>query len=202
MKKYIINISREFGCNAREVARQLAARRAIEFHDQDLIRRTCEKAGIHEDQLPDETDARGDGKSLIRLFGYGSTTNFYSEAAVRAQMEVIREYADQPGSCIFFGRCADYVLKEYPNRLNVFLYAPLDKRIDHIAKSYNLSKEESAKLIRRVDKQRHNYYKFITGENRGDRDNKQVMLDVSEFGIEGTAVVLDGIVKYHFGLDE
>ena len=91
MKKYIINISREFGCNAREVARQLAARRAIEFHDQDLIRRTCEKAGIHEDQLPDETDARGDGKSLIRLFGYGSTTNFYSEAAVRAQMEVIRE---------------------------------------------------------------------------------------------------------------
>lgn len=198
MKKYIINISREFGCNAREVARQLAAKLGIEIYDRDLINMTAERAGINADMF-EQSDAIVDKsqKGLLKSFGYGSSTSFYDDKAVVAQAQVIRELADQDRSCLFFGRCSDYILREYPNCLNIFLYAPLPARIAHIAKAYNMEEKDAEKLIARVDKQRHNYYRYVTGRNRGDRDYKQVMLDVSEFGIEETVNILYHIVLEH-----
>ena len=198
MKKIIINISREFGCNAREIGRQLASKLAVEFHDKDLIDLTAERVGINKD-LFEESDAIVDKtqKGLFKSFGYGSSTNFYDEKAILAQAEVIKELANRGESCIFFGRCSDYILREYPNCLNIFLYAPLAARIKHIARDYDLDEKSAEKLIRRVDKQRHNYYKYVTGKNRGDREYKQVMLDVSEFGIEETVNILYHIVLEH-----
>ena len=84
----------------------------------------------------------------------------------------------------------DYVLREYPNHMNVFLYAPLEARIKHMCETYDLSWPEADKLIKRVDRQRHNYYKYVTGKNRGDRDNKHLMIDVSEYGTDLTAEMI------------
>ncbi|MCC6094141.1 MAG: cytidylate kinase-like family protein [Eubacterium sp.] len=202
MKKYIINISREFGCNAREVARELAMKLAIELYDKDLIDLTCQRAGINEDAFND-SDAIVDSskRNLLQIFSFGSSTEFYSDKAIQAQIEIIKELAQKDGSCIFFGRCADYILREYPNRLNIFLYAPLEKRINHIAKAYELDRATAEKLIKRVDRQRHNYYRYITGMNRGDRDFKQLMIDISEFGIPGTVDIIYDTVQKHFGVE-
>ena len=127
---------------------------------------------------------------LLKSFGYGSSTQFYSDKAVKAQVDIIRDLANKRVSAIFFGRCADYVLREYPNHMNVFLYAPLDARIKHMCETYDLSWPEADKLIKRVDRQRHNYYKYVTGKNRGDRDNKHLMIDVSEYGTDLTAEMI------------
>lgn len=200
MKKYIITISREFGCNAREVGHILASKLNIPFYDKDLVDITAERAGIDADSLIDsEIFLDRHLKELLKMFSYGSSTSFYSEKAVMAQVDVIRELADKKESCIFFGRCSDYILREYPNCLNVFLYAPLSHRIKHMAKDYDLTEASAAKLIKRVDLQRHNYYKYITGKNRGDRDNKHIMLDVSNFGYEGTADLIIDAVNRKFG---
>ena len=200
MKKYIITISREFGCNAREVGHILASKLNIPFYDKDLVDITAERAGINADTLIDsEIFLDRHLKELLKMFSYGSSTSFYSEKAVMAQVDVIRELADKKESCIFFGRCSDYILREYPNCLNVFLYAPLTQRIKHMAKDYDLTEASAAKLIKRVDLQRHNYYKYITGKNRGDRDNKHIMLDVSNFGYEGTADLIIDAVNRKFG---
>lgn len=200
MKKYIITISREFGCNAREVGHILASKLNIPFYDKDLVDITAERAGIDADSLIDsEIFLDRHLKELLKMFSYGSSTSFYSEKAVMAQVDVIRELADKKESCIFFGRCSDYILREYPNCLNVFLYAPLSHRIKHMAKDYDLTESSAAKLIKRVDLQRHNYYKYITGKNRGDRDNKHIMLDVSNFGYEGTADLIIDAVNRKFG---
>ena len=107
-----------------------------------------------------------------------------------AQVDIIRDLANKRVSAIFFGRCADYVLREYPNHMNVFLYAPLEARIKHMCETYDLSWPEADKLIKRVDRQRHNYYKYVTGKNRGDRDNKHLMIDVSEYGTDLTAEMI------------
>lgn len=200
MKKYIITISREFGCNAREVGHILAAKLNVPFYDKDLVDMTAQRAGISPDTLIDsEVFLDRHLKELLKVFSYGSSTSFYSEKAVMAQVDVIRELADKKESCIFFGRCSDYILREYPNCLNVFLYAPLTHRIKHMAKDYDLTEASAAKLIKRVDLQRHNYYKYITGKNRGDRDNKHIMLDVSNFGYEGTADIIINALNNKFG---
>lgn len=181
MKKFIITISREFGCNAREVARKAAAELGVEFYDKDLVDMAAERAGISRDSFLDSEEMLDkNADRLLKSFGYGSSTQFYSDKAVKAQVDIIRDLANKRVSAIFFGRCADYVLREYPNHMNVFLYAPLDARIKHMCETYDLSWPEADKLIKRVDRQRHNYYKYVTGKNRGDRDNKHLMIDVSE----------------------
>ena len=191
MKKFIITISREFGCNAREVARKAAAELGVEFYDKDLVDMAAERAGISRDSFLDSEEMLDkNADRLLKSFGYGSSTQFYSDKAVKAQVDIIRDLANKRVSAIFFGRCADYVLREYPNHMNVFLYAPLEARIKHMCETYDLSWPEADKLIKRVDRQRHNYYKYVTGKNRGDRDNKHLMIDVSEYGTDLTAEMI------------
>ena len=91
------------------------------------------------------------------------------------------------------------MLREHPNTLNVFLYSSYEARIDHLKKAYSLSAVEAEHLIKRIDRQRHNYYKYVTGVNRSDRHLKHVMLDVSKFGEEKVVDILYHIVMMEFG---
>lgn len=203
MKKIIITISREFGCGAREIARKLASDLGITFYDKDLVDMAAQKAGVHVDVFKnsDEVIMSRSASKLFREFGYGSSTAFYSEQAIAAQTDVIRDVADGSDSAILFGRCSDYILREYPNVINFFLYAPIGYRVRHIADAYELDAKESAKLIKRVDKQRHNYYKYVTGQNRGDRNGKNLMIDVETFGIDGTVEMMKAAIKNLYGLE-
>jgi cytidylate kinase len=202
MKKYIITISREFGCNAREIGRTLASRLGVPFYDKDLVDLAAEKAGVHIDVIKESDEVMNKKQSrLFSEFGYGSSTTFYSEKAISAQASVIREIADRQESCIMFGRCSDYILREYPNVLNFFFYAPLKERVKHIAKTYELTEKNADKMIKRIDKQRHNYYKYVTGRNRGDRTGKHVMLDVSTYGIEGSVELICEAIRIRFSDD-
>lgn len=198
-KTYIITISREFGCNAREIGRALASRLGIPFYDKDLIDMAAAKAGVNRDIIQESDEVINSKQNrLFAEFGYGSTTSFHSEKAIKAQASIIHELADRKASCIMFGRCTDYILREYPNVLNVFLYAPLDKKVKHIAKTYELSEKNAEKMIKRIDNQRHNYYKYVTGKNRGDRSGKHVMIDVSNFGVDGSVDLLYEAVQIRF----
>lgn len=195
MSRYIITIGREFGCGAREIARGLASQLGVSLYDKALVDMTASRAGLRVEQVmeADENSIRKQ-KRLFSEFGYGSSTSFYSEDAIQAQAQVICDIANKPESSIIFGRCADYILREYPNVISFFLYAPIDFRISHIAESYGLSEPDAAKLIKRVDRQRHNYYKYVTGHNRGDRDGKALMIDVSSYGEEGTIQLMSDAI--------
>lgn len=201
MKRFIITISREFGCGARGIAKELANRLMIPFYDHELVELAAKKAGVHMDMMKDTDEKVQKRQSkLFKEFSFGSSTDFYSDSAVRAQASVICELADAGQSCIMFGRCADYVLREYPNVLNIFLYAPLKQRIKHITSAYELPDERVAeKLIRKVDRQRHNYYKYVTGRNRGDRLGKDILIDVSTYGEAGTVELMYEAIRIRFG---
>jgi cytidylate kinase len=202
MKRYIITISREFGCNAREIGRTLASRLGVPFYDKDLVDMAAEKAGLHRDIIVESDEIMNKKQNrLFYEFGYGSTSSFYSERAINAQALVIREIADKRESCVMFGRCSDFILREYPNILNFFFYAPMDRKIKHIATTYELTEKNAEKMIKRIDKQRHNYYKYVTGKNRGDRMGKHVMLDVSTYGVEGSVDLLCEAIRIRFSED-
>lgn len=199
MKNFNITISREFGCNAREISRILAGKLGVELYDKDLVDMAAQRAGISVDVFMD-ADKIVDSleEQLTRSFGYGSSTAFYSDKAIQAQTEVIREIANKKEPAIFFGRCADYVLREYPNTLNVFLYSPFEERVKHMMEAYQLSERSAQRMIKRIDRQRHNYYKYVTGANRGDRNLKHFMIDVHKFGSEKTAEIIYQIAQMEF----
>ena len=194
MKKYLITVSREFGCDAREISRNIAAELGIEFYDKDLVDAAAQRAGIGIDYFLDADKIVNKG-NLSKMFGYGSSHLFYSKDAVRAQAEVIREFANRKQSGLFFGRCADYILREYPNIFKVYLYAPLKFRVQHMAEAYELTEKEAEKLVKTIDNQRADYYKFVTGEKRGSNKYNHIMLDGSEFGQQGCIEMICGIVR-------
>lgn len=195
--KYVITISREFGCGAREISRKIASNLGIKLYDKDLIDETAKEAGVHVDIIKKSDEKAG---RFFKEFSYGSSTTFYSEKAIDAQAKVIRKAAERE-SCILFGRCSDYFLREYQNCFNIFLYAPFEKRIEHISREYELEEKAAEKMIKKVDRQRHNYYKYVTGKNRGDRDGKHLMIDVSYYGIDGTVELICKAVKQKFNFE-
>lgn len=204
MKRFVITIGREFGCNASEVGRKLAERLGVKFYEKELVEKAAQIAGMDESTLYDLDRKKSDKNLLyhyVNEFGYGVADSYFSEKAVEAQAYVIRDIASKE-TCVMFGRCADYFLADYENVLNVFLYAPFDFRLQHVSSSYNLTVPESKKLIKKIDKRRNNWYKFVTGKNRGDRTYRDLMLSMEKFSVEDVVDLIEMAAKIRFNFSE
>ncbi len=200
MKRFVITIGREFGCNAKEVGRRLAAKLGVKFYDKELASMAATLARIDESSVsnPDRKESEAERlRHYIEEFGYGASAAFYSQQAVEAQAFVIRRIANTE-SCVMFGRCADYFLSEFDFTLNVFLYAPEEARIAHVSSTYNLEALDARKLLKKIDRKRHDYYKFVTGKNRGDRHGRNLMIDMNMFSVDDAVELIYEAAKKRF----
>lgn len=205
MKRFVITIGREFGCNASEVGRQLAAKLGVHFYEKELVVKAAALVGIDENAIsnPDrkiKNDINHMADYYVNEFGYGIQSSYFSEKAIEAQAYVIRQIANSE-SCVMFGRCANYFLSEFNNTLNVFLYAPLEFRIRHVHEAYKLTQIASEKLIKKIDKKRHSYYKYVTGKNRGDRHGRNLMIDMQMFSVEDAVDLIYSAAKKRFEIE-
>ncbi len=196
----IVTISREFGCNARGIAQRLANELGFTFYDKELIDLTAQKIGIGREIIAAQDEMIANKNKFFTSFVYGSSTSFYSEKAIDAQAQVIRDAANKE-DCVLFGRCSDYILREFPNCLHIFLYAPLEAKIKHISQVYEMDRRSAEAMIKKIDRQRHNYYKYVTGRNRGDRSGKNLSVDVSAFGEDKSVRLLIDAVKTRFNIE-
>lgn len=201
MKRFVITIGREFGCNAGEVGRRLAEKLGVHFYNNKEL---ASKAAsiVHIDEYtamnPDRNLSKTEMlESYIEEFGYGASKAFYTQEAVEAQSFVIRKIANTE-NCVMFGRCADYFLSEFDFTLNVFLYAPEDFRIRHVSSAYDLDEAKAKKLLTKIDKARHDYYKFVTGKNRGDRHGRNLMIDMNMFSVDDAVDLIYEATKKRF----
>ena len=101
-------------------------------------------------------------------------------------------------SCVIIGRCSDYILKDQPDVVNVFVYAPSAVRVHTVMEQMNLSERHAAELIREYDNMLHRRYKYITGTYRGDRHNRHLLVDSSVLGWERTAKFIQSFVEMRF----
>ena len=99
------------------------------------------------------------------------------------------------GACVIVGRCADYILRDNPNCMSVFIHAPFELRVERIAKKENLVKTVAESRVVKTDKKRANYYNFYTNQEWGDISNYELALDSSVLGPEGTADMILSFVK-------
>ena len=119
------------------------------------------------------------------------------------QAKIIRQLAETE-SCVIIGRSADYILKDSDkiNLLRAFIYAPDDVRIHNIMESHNLTEKDARILLLEKDKRYHKRHLALTGSNRGDRHNRNILIDSSYLGIEGTADYIEELVRRKFGSGE
>lgn len=110
------------------------------------------------------------------------------------QSEVIESIAMQ-GSAVIVGRCADYVLKDHPECINVFIHANMRSRIERARTSYEVDGDNLEKEIEKIDKRRANYYNYYTDKKWGKVENYHVSLDSSRFGVDECVTVIKQLVE-------
>ena len=128
---------------------------------------------------------------------YGS--NFSQESLFQFQSDAIRKAA-QEGSCVFLGRCADYVLRDFENVVNVFITASMDFRVELVSKVKELDAEHARKLIEHVESRRAQYYNYYTGKKWGAAESYDLCIDASILGLEETEKLIAEFIRKKFRL--
>ena len=197
MNHFVVAIGREFGAQGCDIAEKLAEKLGVKLYDRQLVEEAAKKLEMdeHTVQKADEVSAK-DIEGLKTTYGVG---NFYlSTQVLDAQADIIERVA-QNESCIILGRCADYILKDRDDCLKIYIYAPFDVRTKHIAEKYDMSMFSAKRLVRQMDEKRDTYYKYVTGNRRGEHDGKDAMFDSSIMGVDGTVDMLLEMINKKFG---
>lgn len=195
MKKKIVTISREFGSGGRTIGRQLAEKLGVPCYDKELIEKLAEQTGLAKKYIEEQ----GEYSPAMHPFSYafvGRSVNglSVSDYLWNEQRKKIQEIAEKE-SCVIVGRCADYILRERTDVLNVFIHAPQADRAKRIVEVYGETETEPIKRLREKDKKRAINYKYYTEREWGKAQNYHLTLDSSMFGIEGCVDLLLGILQ-------
>lgn len=187
----IITISRQYGSGGREIGQKLAKHYDIPFYDNEIITRAAKESGFAE-----ETFARAEDKATnsllyslamgINVYGnqdFGFSGLSLDDRIFLAQPDVIRKVAEE-GSCVIVGRCADYVLKEREDVVNLFIKAAMSFRIERAVSEYDIEENKAADVILKNDKRRGNYYNYHVGEKWTDLNNYDLVVRSDLSGID------------------
>lgn len=194
MKHFVITLGCEYGAGGPEIGKMLAQNLGIEYYDRDLVDKVVEQIGVDKTLVKE-----ADNKNFVP---YGIETSLgtryanLSNKVIYTQFDVIRKMARQ--SCVIIGRCSDFILKGNPDVVNVFVYAPTEKRIQHIMDVQHISERQAAEVIRDADNMLHRRYKYITGTYRGDRHNRHLLVDSSVLGWQKTAKFIQNFIEMTF----
>jgi cytidylate kinase len=193
----IITVGRQIGSGGLQVARMVAEKFGIEVYDKNLLMITARESGL----APEIFDARDEKRSAAGRFArflglrgsvyadsgaYSDVGNLSGDDLFALQSNVIRSIAEK-GSGVFVGRAADYVLRDNPRLLSVFITADLDYRIAMVMEREHLSEEDAARFIADADRKRSSYYNYYTFKKWGDGASYDICLNTSRFGLEKTA---------------
>ena len=191
----IITISREYGSGGRVVGQALAERLNLPFYDKGLVKMISEKSGISEQFINDVELYREDA---IKYAGYDVSIQLpLTNVVFQAEAEVINQIVSE-GDCIIVGRCADYVLRDRDDVMNVFVYASLDNRIDRITKLYGDKVKNVKSFITKYDKDRAAYYDYYTDKKWGNMRSYHLCVN-SDMGIEASVEIISS--AYHHWKD-
>jgi len=198
-EKYVITIGRQLGSGGKSVGETLAAQLKISCYDKELIQIASKKSGLGKEVFEQADEKTGfNAMSLMNsLFGFSSygggdffTNNYLcNESLFKIQSDVIQELTGQQ-SCIFVGRCADYILRDHPRKLSVFISADTNDRIRRIAERQNLSEDKANALIEQTDKKRATYYNYYSNKVWGMATSYDLCINSSVFGMEETVACI------------
>ena len=203
-KKLIITIGRQYGSGGNEIGRKLAEELGIDFYDKNILRTNSDESGIKESYFH-LADEKAGSRLLYRIVSgmtpemrepsFGSDL-ISADNLFRFQSEVIRKLAEEQ-SCVIVGRCADYVLEDADDieLVRVFIYADMDARIRRVREKELYTPEDVRKNVKRIDKERRNYYRYYTGRGWADPENYDLLINTSTTGIKGSVRMIEEYIK-------
>ena len=203
---YVITIGRQLGSGGRLIGEKLAAQLGISFYDKELIQIASQESGLSR-ELFEQADEKKSYSVFGGLFGMRGTiaeehfSTYYlnNETLFKIQSDVIRKLAEK-GSCLFVGRCADYVLGDNPRCLNIFICADMNDRVMRIAELQKMTAEKARDYIEKADKRRAGYYNYFSNKEWGAAGTYHLCINSSVLGVNETVSQIQQFVVKRFGL--
>lgn len=199
-EKYVITIGRQFGSGGYTIARHLAERLGIKFFDKELLALAAKESGFKE-SLFEQKDEK---KSLFDFIcsvhtvfdgGHAVYGNCLSdESLFKIQSDVIVKQAARQ-SCLFVGRCADYILRNHPRCVNIFIAADPADRVKRISQRLNVDDTAARKAIEKADEQRSAYYNYYSCNTWGAAATYHLCVNSSKMGFEKTEDLLIDFIR-------
>lgn len=185
-QRLVITISREFGSGGHEIGELVAKELGISFYDKELIEMTAHQSGFTKDYI--EQHEQKLANSLLydlyeQEYAYVNEKKPPLDALFLVQSKIIREISEKE-PCVIVGRCANFVLKDMPGCLNVFIHAEDEFRKKRVEEQFGIDPEQTDKIIERMDRERSNYCWHYTGKVWSDSANYHLTLDSSRLGIQ------------------
>lgn len=199
--KTIITISRQFGSGGREIGKKIAEQLNIPFYDKELIEIAAKESGMDEELFVEDDERTSRGFHLLGAIGYslGGPLSAMTELTLNdrlfiIQSEVIKNLAEE-GSCVIVGRCADYILQDRKDVLNVYIHANKKDRMERAVHSYEVDERDIERSVKKIDKRRANYYEYYTDRKWGRAENYDISINSSTFGIDGSVEIIKTLAK-------
>ena len=192
MKRIIITIGREYGSGGRLVAKQLSEELGITFYDKQLISEVAKKTGFSEHFIRDTEHQRPTNSFLYDLYTSVQTPSVSDQVFI-AQAKVIKEAAARE-SCVIVGRCANYILRDLPNCLSVFVHAPLEERVLRARESYGVQESNMESYVIRQDKARAAYYNYFASGKWGQSREYDLCIN-SHMGVDAAVQIIKTAAK-------
>lgn len=189
-----VTIGRQFGSGGREIGKKVAQALGIPYYDKELLKVAAEKSGLSHEFLTnyDEKPTNSFLYSLVMgqqnvLSGMRGTT--VEQLASQAQRDAVLSVAEQ-GSCVIVGRCADYILRDQPGLVRVFICADDDHRVARICQRDGLNEKEAREKMKKMDKARAAYYSFHADREWSAADSYDLCINSSRRGIDAAVELI------------
>lgn len=168
----VITIAREHGSAGKRIGQMVAEKLDVPCYYKELVAVAAQESGLAQEFI---SGINSDENAVMREL---YLTADPVKRAVAAQEKAIRHIADA-GSCVIIGRSADYVLRNYPDVVRIFIYAPKSYREKKIMEMYGDSSDAAKKSIARSDAARSAYYKSVSGQEWGNPHGYELCIDAS-----------------------
>ena len=207
MEKIIINVGRQIGSGGHIIAEMLAKDFGCKCYDRELLNLAAKESGFSEKFFEQNDEQKGFFKSLFHThLPFLSDNNFYSndfsqEGLYKFQSDAIKRAANE-GNCVFVGRTADYVLRDYENVVNVFITADDEDRVKAVSERRGITPEAARKFISNHESERASYYNYYTGKVWGHSESYDFCINSSLLGLEETEKFIAEFIRKKFNLEE
>ena len=202
MKQIIINVGRQLGSGGHDIGRMLALDFQAKYYDREILNLAAKESGLSEKIFEENDEKKGFFRGLLNLGvphlgGGGDKPGFTQESLFQFQSDAIQKAAKE-GSCVFVGRCADYVLRDFPNTVNIFITASMGHRVEQIMNKQHLDFEAAQKFIEQKESSRAAYYNYYTGKKWGAAESYDLCIDSSILGFVETEKLIAEFISKRF----
>ncbi len=194
MHQYVITISRQFASLGRTISQSLSEKLQIPFWDRDIVEAAAKRMGQPVSVISNEEETAKNSFFLRKKYRMSLATYDINDEIFETEKNIILDEAKRE-SCIIVGRCGDYILRDYPNHLSVYIFAPYEQRLKNCVETLMMEEKTARRMIREVDMARTYYQRKYCPDVKSVLDDKDLLLDSSRFGVEGSAELIAQVVR-------